>query len=43
MIFDIHKYSKEKKIKLVIVEFTDYAMVWWDKLVRIREEMEKDL
>ena len=33
MIFDIHKYSKEKKVKLVVVEFTDYAMVWWERLV----------
>jgi hypothetical protein len=28
MIFDIHRYSEEKKVKLAIVEFTDYAMVW---------------
>jgi hypothetical protein len=34
MIFYIHRYSKEKKIKLVIVEFTDYAMVLWNKLVK---------
>jgi hypothetical protein len=33
MIFDIHRYSKEKKVKLAIVEFTDYAMVWWERLV----------
>ena len=28
MIFDIHRYSEEKKVKLAVVEFTDYAMVW---------------
>jgi len=28
MIFDIHRYSEEKKVKLVVVEFTDYAMIW---------------
>jgi hypothetical protein len=33
MIFDIHRYSKEKKVKLVVVEFTDYVMVWWERLV----------
>jgi hypothetical protein len=29
MIFDIDIYSEEKKLKLVVVEFTDYVMVWW--------------
>jgi hypothetical protein len=33
MIFDIHRYYEEKKVKLAIVEFTDYAMVWQDRLV----------
>jgi hypothetical protein len=36
MVFYIHRYSEEKKIKLVIVEFTNYVMIWWDKLVRDR-------
>jgi hypothetical protein len=27
MTFDIHMYSEEKKVKLVVVEFTDYAIV----------------
>jgi hypothetical protein len=38
MIFDIHWYSEEKKVKLAVVEFTNYAMVWWERLVveRIR-------
>ena len=31
-IFDIHRYSEEKKVKLVVVEFTDYTMVWWERL-----------
>jgi hypothetical protein len=31
MTFDIHMYSEEKKVKLVVVEFTDYAIVWWEK------------
>jgi len=33
MIFDIHRYSEEKKVKLAVVEFNDYAMVWWERLV----------
>ena len=33
MIFDIHGYFEEKKVKLVVLEFTDYVMVWWERLV----------
>jgi hypothetical protein len=33
MIFYIHRYSEEKNVKLVVVEFTNYAMVWWERLV----------
>jgi len=33
MIFVIHRYSEEKKVKLVVVEFTDYVIVWWERLV----------
>ena len=33
MIFDIYRYSEEKKVKLVVVEFTDYVIVWWERLV----------
>ena len=33
LIFDCHNYSKEKKVKLTVVEFQDYALVWWDQLV----------
>ena len=35
-IFDCHNYSGEKKVKLAAVEFTDYALIWWDQLVMIR-------
>jgi hypothetical protein len=24
-------YSKVKKVKLVVIEFTDEALIWWDK------------
>ncbi|XP_031398476.1 uncharacterized protein LOC116209052 [Punica granatum] len=36
LVFDCHNYSEEKKVKLAAVEFTDYAIVWWDKLVKER-------
>ncbi|RVW82157.1 putative mitochondrial protein [Vitis vinifera] len=32
-IFECHNYSEEKKVKLVVIEFTDYAIIWWDQLV----------
>jgi len=41
MIFDIDRYSEEKKVKLVVVEFTDYAIVWWERLVVERRNRER--
>jgi hypothetical protein len=38
LIFDFHNYSKEKKVKLVVIEFTDYAIIWWDQLVTNRRK-----
>jgi len=35
-VFDCHNYSEEKKVKLVFVEFIDYASIWWDPLVTSR-------
>jgi hypothetical protein len=32
-IFDCHSYSEQKKVKLVIIEFTEYALIWWDQIV----------
>ncbi|RDY00577.1 hypothetical protein CR513_16213, partial [Mucuna pruriens] len=32
-VFDCHNYSEEKKVKLVVVEFTDYASIWCDQFV----------
>ncbi|KAH9697902.1 Endonuclease [Citrus sinensis] len=32
-IFDYHNYSEAKKVKLVVIEFSDYAITWWDQLV----------
>ncbi|GKV46464.1 hypothetical protein SLEP1_g53445 [Rubroshorea leprosula] len=36
LVFDCHSYSEEKKVKLAAVEFTDYAVLWWDQLVLSR-------
>ncbi|XP_019184978.1 PREDICTED: uncharacterized protein LOC109179930 [Ipomoea nil] len=35
-VFDCHNYSERKKVKFVALEFTDYATLWWDKLVLTR-------
>ncbi|XP_070057089.1 uncharacterized protein [Nicotiana tomentosiformis] len=35
-IFDCHNYSESKKVKFSIVEFSDYAAIWWKKLTRDR-------
>ncbi len=32
-IFECHNYSMEKKVKLAVIEFSDYALNWWDQLV----------
>ncbi|RDX73324.1 hypothetical protein CR513_47098, partial [Mucuna pruriens] len=40
-VFGCHNYSKEKKVKLPIVEFTYYASIWWDQFVINKLEMEK--
>jgi hypothetical protein len=36
LVFDCHHYSEEKKVKLAFIEFTDYAIIWWDQLVTNR-------
>jgi hypothetical protein len=33
LIFGCQNYSKEKKVKLTVIEFTNYAIIWWDQLV----------
>jgi hypothetical protein len=29
-VFECHNYFKEKKVKLAVVKFMDYALAWWD-------------
>ena len=33
LIFDCHQFSEEKKVKLAVTQFSDYAIAWWDHLV----------
>ncbi|KAK3189530.1 hypothetical protein Dsin_029091 [Dipteronia sinensis] len=33
LVFDCHDYSELNKVKLAAIEFTDYAIVWWDQLI----------
>ena len=33
LVFDCHHYSENKKVKLAVIGFLDYAIVWWDQLV----------
>ena len=35
-IFECHNYSEEKNVKVVVIEFTNYAIIWWDQLVMNR-------
>ena len=29
-VFDCHNYSETKKVKLAVIEFSEYAITWWD-------------
>ena len=36
LLFDCHNFSEDKKVKLAVAQFTDYAIVWWDQLAVAR-------
>jgi hypothetical protein len=36
-------YLETKKVKLVVIEFTDYALIWWDQNVIGRRRSEQRL
>jgi hypothetical protein len=40
-IFDCHSYFKQKKVKLLMIEFTEYALIWWDQIVISRRRNEE--
>ena len=33
LVFDCHNYSEIKMVKLAVIEFSNYAILWWDQLV----------
>jgi hypothetical protein len=37
-IFRVHNYSEENKVAMASLEFEDYANVWWEQVVAVREE-----
>lgn len=36
LFFKCHNYSESKKVKLAMIEFTDYAAIWWEQLLLSR-------
>lgn len=38
-IFPCHTYSEEKNVKVASLEFTDYALLWWDQLQKERRRV----
>ncbi|KAK8676547.1 hypothetical protein V6N13_142121 [Hibiscus sabdariffa] len=36
LVFECHNYSEAKKVRLVAIEFSDYAIIWCDKLTSSR-------
>ena len=41
-VFEYHNYSEIKKVQLAAVEFTDYASIWWDQLVKDRKRCDAE-
>jgi hypothetical protein len=41
-IFRLHNYSEEKKLAMASLEFEAYALIWWEQLLREREEDGED-
>jgi hypothetical protein len=41
-IFRLHNYSEEKKLVMASLEFEGYALIWWEQLLRDREEDGED-
>jgi hypothetical protein len=37
-IFHLHNYLEEKKLAMASLEFEGYALIWWEQLLRDREE-----
>jgi len=42
-VFSCNNYSEEQKVRLAAAEFSDYALIWWNKLQRERIRDEKPM
>ncbi|XP_071928142.1 uncharacterized protein [Coffea arabica] len=36
MVFSCQNYTEEQKVQLATMEFTEYAVVWWDQIKKSR-------
>ena len=43
LVFNYHNYIEVQKVKLDVVEFSDYAITWWDQLTISRRRWVSDL
>ncbi|GKV30794.1 hypothetical protein SLEP1_g39570 [Rubroshorea leprosula] len=43
LVFDCDNYSELKKVRLTVIEFSNYALVWWDQLVMNRHQNQEHL
>lgn len=41
LVFDCNEYFEKRKFKLAVVEFIDYAIMWWDQLVTNRRRYQE--
>lgn len=37
LVFDCHNYSEKKQVKLSIIEFTNYAIIWLYQIAKSRK------
>jgi hypothetical protein len=37
-IFHLHNYEEEKKIAMASLEFQDYVLIWWEQVIKRRQE-----
>jgi len=42
-VFACHNYTEDKKVKVAAMEFTDYALIWWDQLQKEKQRYEEPL
>lgn len=42
-LFSCNNYTAEKKVRVAAMEFTDYALIWWDQLQKERVRCEEPM